>query len=81
MLVSGGYGRVEADGDLLLIERKQGGERLLIALNLGGDPAVVDLPAEGSGIVLLSASPGLDGQAVGDHIRLAGHDGVVVKLA
>ena len=62
-LVSGGYSRVEADGDLLLIERKQGEERLLIALNLGGDPAVVMLPGDerGNRPVVGLAGPGRAG--------------------
>lgn len=80
-LVSGGCRRVAAEGDLLLIEREQGEERLLIVLNLGANPAVVNLTAAGRGIVLLSASPGLDGQVVADHISVAGHDGVVLKLS
>jgi alpha-glucosidase len=78
-LVSGSYAKVEADGDLLVIEREQVGERLLIALNLGGNPA--DVTLAGQGIVLLAAAPGREGQAVAGRIELAGNDGVVVKLA
>ena len=54
-LVTGELSLLDADGDVLAYERRSGGERLLIALNLGHAAQELSLPAWARGArVLLS---------------------------
>ena len=69
----GDYAPVASRGPLLAYERRAGGSRLLIALNLGGGPAPLPEPAHGAER-LLSTLPG-----AADELR--GNEGVVVRLA
>ena len=52
-LAIGDYRAVEAEGDVLAYERAAGGERLLVALNLGGLPQQLALPAGRRGCLLI----------------------------
>jgi alpha-glucosidase len=54
-LATGSIRLIEATGPVLAYEREQDGERFVIALNLGHEPAAVDLP---HGRPLLSTLPG-----------------------
>jgi oligo-1,6-glucosidase/alpha-glucosidase len=69
----GDYAPVASRGPLLAYERRAGGSRLLIALNLGGGPVPLPEPAHGAER-LLSTLPG-----AADELR--GNEGVVVRLA
>jgi alpha-glucosidase len=79
-LVIGSYRRIKAERGLLTFLRSQDDESLLVALNLGGEPATAILPDDERGTVLVSSSTGREGQVVDARIELAGHEGVVVKL-
>jgi alpha-glucosidase len=79
-LVIGSYRRIKAERGLLTFLRSQDDESLLVALNLGGEPATAILPDDERGTVLVSSSAGREGQVVDAPIELAGHEGVVVKL-
>ena len=61
-LATGGYRPVEADGDVLAYLRSGDGQRYLVALNLGPDPARLAVPGPAAdGRVLVSTHPGRDG--------------------
>jgi alpha-glucosidase len=78
-LTAGGYQPVEADGDVLAYLREGDGDRYLVALNLGPDPARVFAPAPAAGgRVLVSTHPRRGGAAVGGSLELRGDEGVVV---
>jgi alpha-glucosidase len=94
-LATGAYEAVEADGDVLAYLRTDGGDRWLIALNLGTAPGRVRFPATSSeggsstapgrvripaGEVVLSTAPGREGERAGGELALAGDEGVVVRL-
>jgi alpha-glucosidase len=81
-LLFGRYGAVQADGDLLVFTRELADERLLIALNLGGEPTTARAAAgEWAGRLLLSSAGDREGEAVRSPIKLRAHEGVVVELA
>jgi alpha-glucosidase len=82
-LVTGAYHPVEADGDVLAYLRADpGGDRWLVALNLGPAPARLTLPGpDPAGRVELSTRPGGDGRPVAGSLDLGGDEGVVVRLA
>lgn len=78
----GSYHPIVSDGDLLLYVRVCGPERILIALNLGSEPARVSVgSAECTGKVLVSTSGEHDGETTGSSIRLDANEGFVVELA
>ncbi|WP_137388730.1 alpha-amylase family glycosyl hydrolase [Rhodoligotrophos defluvii] len=56
----GDYHPIEAEGDLLIYERRHGEERALVALNLGGAPAEVSLPGRTAGPWRITLSTHLD---------------------
>jgi oligo-1,6-glucosidase/alpha-glucosidase len=72
-LAVGGYGPIAADGPLLAYERRAGGSRLLIALNLGEAGAPLPESARG-GERLLST-------LAGEAAVLRGNEGLIVRLA
>jgi oligo-1,6-glucosidase/alpha-glucosidase len=69
----GDYRLVAAEGNLLAYERRAGGSRLLVALNLGGESVPLPGPARGAER-LLSTLPG-------EANELRGDEGVIVRLA
>ena len=79
-LATGAYIPVAAEGDLLLYRREGEAERLLVALNLGGEPLLVAAP-EIEGKVLLSTFCDREAEPVPGEISLRGHEGVVVRLS
>jgi alpha-glucosidase len=81
-LLYGRYGAVQADGDLLLFTRELAGERILVALNLGGEPTTAR-PGVGEceGQLHISSVGDREGEAVRGPIKLRAHEGVVVELA
>ena len=82
-LVLGEYRPVMAGGDLLLYIREHAGVRLLVALNLGGEPLQFTSAEPIRGTVVL-ASSGLrrQGETVdGPALALGANEGLVVVLA
>ncbi|MDX1531807.1 MAG: alpha-amylase family glycosyl hydrolase [Rhodothermales bacterium] len=78
-LAVGAYLPLPADGDVIGYVREWEGDRLLVALNLGGDPQ--ELRAEGrSGTVVLGTRRAREGEAVRDRVRLGPNEAVVVDL-
>ena len=66
--------------DVLAYERTAGGERLLVALNFGGDSANLTLPADISGAkLLISSSGGPDGKFVAGKLTLRPHEGAIIR--
>lgn len=79
-LATGAYVAVAAEGDLLLYRREGEAERLLVALNLGGEPLLVAAP-EIEGKLLLSTFCDREAEPVQGEISLRGHEGVVIHLS
>jgi len=78
-LTHGSYHPVAASGDLLVYIRAHEGERILVALNLGGDPVALELTDENmKGRLLVSSLGDRDGEAVNKSIDLRGHEGAVI---
>jgi alpha-glucosidase len=81
-LLFGSYGRVVADGNLLVFTRELGRERLLIALNFGAEPTAASLASgELAGRLLVSSAGDREGEPVRGRIELHGHEGAVVELS
>jgi alpha-glucosidase len=81
-LLYGRYGAVRADGDLLVFTRELGSERILVALNLGGQPTTTRAGlGEWVGRLLLSSVGDREGETVRGSIRLRANEGVVIELA
>jgi len=74
----GTYKAIEGAGDVLAYERREGDDRLLVALNLGGTEQHLDLPEVGA--VLIST---LDGPTTidGRRLSLRPHEGVILDLS
>lgn len=81
VLTVGSYHPVHARDDLLLFARQSGEERILVALNLGRDPASVRFREPLRGRVILSCFADRDGEVIRDSIDLAGDEGLVIELA
>lgn len=78
----GAYEPIVASGDLLLFVRRHGDERMLVALNLGSEPTVVEFPAGGPvGTVVVSCFGDRDGETMEGSIALRGDDGLVIELS
>jgi alpha-glucosidase len=78
-LVEGAYRPILARGDLLLFSRESQGERLLIALNLGGLPEAANLADGLAGMILLSSHLDRDGEAIRGRIDLRPNEGVIIE--
>ncbi len=74
----GNYQELPAPADVLVYQRKHGDETLAVALNLGRQARMVELP---SGRVLVSCSGDFDGRLIGGAISLPPGEGVIVDLA
>ncbi|MGP0091553.1 MAG: alpha-amylase family glycosyl hydrolase [Xanthobacteraceae bacterium] len=78
----GAYQPIEASGDLLLFVRADGQERMLITLNLGGEPISVAFPGGAfEGTVLISSFGDRDGEEVDNGIDLRPNEGCVIMVA
>ncbi len=81
VLTRGHYRPRAAQGDLLLFARELDDERLLVALNLGGEP--VELRPEAGrleGRILISSAGDRDGDMVEGGVHLRGNEGLVVDV-
>ena len=79
----GRYAPVPIGGDLLLYTRVPEGEgrRFLIALNLGHDPQVINLPdAEHSGKIVISTHLDRADEPVDGTLQLRADEGLVIAL-
>jgi alpha-glucosidase len=78
----GSYQPIVASGDLLMFGRAHAGQRILVALNLGGEPASVSSQKEPwRGRLLLSSCLDRQGEAIDGEIALRADEGVVIALA
>jgi len=78
----GSYGSVRADGNLLVFTREYERERLLVALNFGGEPTVASfLSREGAGRLLVSSGGDRAREAVCGSVKLRANEGAVVELS
>jgi alpha-glucosidase len=78
-LTSGSYEPVAAQGDLLLYRRRAEGEILIIALNLGAEPASVTSSAIGfDNEILLSTFLDRKGEGIDGVLDLRGNEGVII---
>ncbi|HEX2135620.1 MAG TPA: alpha-amylase family glycosyl hydrolase, partial [Microvirga sp.] len=76
----GDYHPVATTGDVLGYERRRGGERLLVMLNLGHQPRSVPLPDEcHGGRLLLSTRLDRDEVLVGSFLELRPDEGVIIS--
>ncbi|MGA7489441.1 MAG: alpha-amylase family glycosyl hydrolase [Xanthobacteraceae bacterium] len=81
-LLFGGYGRVIADGELLVFTRELARERILVALNFGGQPAAASFaPGERAGRVLVSSAGDREGELLHGGLELRANEGAVVELS
>ncbi|WJR78168.1 alpha-amylase family glycosyl hydrolase [Bradyrhizobium sp. NP1] len=81
-LVGGAYEAVAAQGDIMLYRRSGGGKPIVIALNLGAEPASVTSSAIGFGNeILLSTFLDRTGERVEGVLDLRGNEGVMMMMA
>ncbi|HEY7302318.1 MAG TPA: alpha-amylase family glycosyl hydrolase [Xanthobacteraceae bacterium] len=81
-LASGSYHPLVASGDLLLYVRQKQPDRILVALNLSGDPTAVELSSGTlAGTVAVSSAGDRDGEEVHGRLDLRGNEGAVIALA
>ena len=78
VLTHGAIEAVDVEGKILRYERRQGDDRLAIALNLGHEQARVSHP---SGRVLLSTYLDRAGEAVDENVSLRADEGIIVGAA
>ena len=80
-LTRGAYRPIVAESDLLLYTRELDGERILVALNLGDEPASLGFMHPLQGRVLVSNFPDRDGEIIDGRIELRPLGGLVVALS
>jgi alpha-glucosidase len=77
VLVTGAKRLVDAPENVIAYERAGGAQRVLVALNLGGEAGEVAL---GEGKALLSTHLDRDGERVSGALRVRGDEGVIVEV-
>jgi len=78
----GSYRPRAAEGDLLVFVRETDSECILVALNLGAQPAAVKLPSDNrEGRLLLSSLCDRADERVARAIDLRGNEGVIIELS
>jgi alpha-glucosidase len=78
-LVEGAIERVVSNGNVLTYERRLGGDRFFIALNMAGADAPVEAP---EGTLVLSTTEGHEGKRIeGPSLLLAGDEGIVIRAS
>jgi alpha-glucosidase len=78
VLTHGAIEAVGVEGNILSYERRQGNDRLAIALNLGHERAQVSLP---SGQVLLSTHLDRAGEGVNQGMALRADEGIILEVS
>jgi alpha-glucosidase len=77
--VEGAIERVVAGANVLTYERRLGGDRFFIALNMAGMDAPVEVP---QGTVVVSTTEGHEGKRVAESgLLLAGDEGMVIRVS
>ena len=76
----GGFHPLAADGDVLLYQREHGGERFLVALNLGATAADVGLEASVRATVAIATDPEREGESIAGTFTLGPDEGLVLEL-
>src|SRR4029077_20399219 len=77
VLTHGAIAAVDVEGKILRYERRQGNDRLAIALNLGHEQTRVSHP---SGRVLLSTYLDRAGEDVDESVSLRADEGIIVQV-
>lgn len=80
VLTQGSYKSVFAEGDLLLFVRELAEQRILVALNLGNDPAALSLDGSFKGSVILSSYLDRKNEHIERAIDLRAAEGIIVSL-
>jgi alpha-glucosidase len=81
-LTDGSYRPIPSSGDILLFVREREDDRLVIALNLGKEPRVASIVADGiAGRLLLSSHLDREGEEIRGSIDLRPNEGMVFELA
>ncbi|MBN1237167.1 MAG: DUF3459 domain-containing protein [Gammaproteobacteria bacterium] len=78
-LAIGDYFPLPADGDALAFVREHAGDRMLVALNLGGGAQSIDIEQR-SGETVIATHARLEGQRVAGRIDLGPNEAVLVDL-
>jgi alpha-glucosidase len=79
-LASGGWAPIGVSGSVLAYERSVPGRRLLIALELGGQPADLALDSLADARVLLSTELDRTGELVSGMLSLRADEGVILEV-
>jgi len=69
-----------AEGDVLAYERRSGDDRLLVVLNLGGEPQSFALPADVGAVTALLSTLGDEPVVAGRHLALSPDEGLILKI-
>ncbi|GAU85599.1 maltodextrin glucosidase [Bosea sp. BIWAKO-01] len=77
-LAIGDFALLEADGDVLAYERREGAQRLIIALNLGGHPQRLALPRDTTDCRLLLSTLAAAPLIESDGLLLRPDEGVIL---
>ena len=75
----GSYAGIPAEGHVLAYVREHEGSRLLIALNLGGEPATLTLGSLAGSVVFTTHNDRV-GEYAGDTLKLRANEGVITRL-
>lgn len=78
-LTQGAYRPLDSPPDTFVYLREHAGQRLLVALNFGGEPRAIELSRGGRGTVGLSTRPDRHG-TVADRLTLAPVEGIAIEL-
>jgi alpha-glucosidase len=80
-LTVGSYRGLPAEGDLLAFVREHAGRRFLVALNLGSKATTLELPGDvAGGRIFLGTGRGREGERVDGEVKLAGDEGLLIRL-
>jgi alpha-glucosidase len=78
-LQRGSYRLIAATRDLLLYLREFKNDRVLVGLNLGGEPTAVTLAPQMAGYVLLSSHFDRENESLSGDLALRPHEGIVIN--
>jgi alpha-glucosidase len=79
-LAVGSYTNVPATGDVLAYIRKHGTSRLLIVLNMSGDPASLNLDGTVEGTIVLTTNRDRRGDKIIGTLHLRPNEGVIARV-
>jgi alpha-glucosidase len=79
-LIAGSYRPLASGGEVLVFARECAEDRVLVALNLGNEPAVASLE-EAASPILISSHLDRGGERIGTCIELRPNEGVVIALS